>query len=213
MNIPASLLSENYKSKQEHDDKMILNENNTSIIQAWEVIPLKLCSQNTKADFFWVQVGLWISNYLATQSDISYLCKTLVHSEEQHEPTQHQVPAEAHWEKRRDADALPWPSALGWAVPTARRGRAAKCYTWHRAARSHTPLPARSRGHTTSPACNPETSTDADVQGLLAKILTAALGPGVIHQMFTCTDRCLCWSSWFNSHYIIYQATDVIIND
>lgn len=54
MNIPASLLSENYKSKQEHDDKMILNENNTSIIQAWEMIPLKLCSQNTKADFFWV---------------------------------------------------------------------------------------------------------------------------------------------------------------
>lgn len=52
MNIPASLLSENYKSKQEHDDKMILNENNTSIIQAWEMIPLKLCSQNTKADFF-----------------------------------------------------------------------------------------------------------------------------------------------------------------
>lgn len=52
MNIPASLLSENYKSKQEHDDKMILKENNTSIIQAWETIPLKLCSQNTKADFF-----------------------------------------------------------------------------------------------------------------------------------------------------------------
>lgn len=52
MNIPASLLSKNYKSMQEHDDKMILNENNTSIIQAWETIPLKLCPQNTKADFF-----------------------------------------------------------------------------------------------------------------------------------------------------------------
>lgn len=58
MNIPASLLSENYKSMQEHDDRMILNENNTSIIQAWEIIPLKLCSQNPKADFFWVQIGL-----------------------------------------------------------------------------------------------------------------------------------------------------------
>lgn len=34
MNILASLLSENYKSMQEHDDKMILNENNSSIIQA-----------------------------------------------------------------------------------------------------------------------------------------------------------------------------------
>lgn len=52
LNIPASLLSENHKSMQEHDDKMILNENNTSIIQAWEIIPLKLCSQNTKADSF-----------------------------------------------------------------------------------------------------------------------------------------------------------------
>lgn len=52
MNIPASLLSENHKSMQEHDDKMILNENNTSIIQAWEIIPLELCSQNTKADPF-----------------------------------------------------------------------------------------------------------------------------------------------------------------
>lgn len=58
MNIPASLLSENYKSMQEHDDKMILNENNTSLIQAWEIIPLKLCSQNTKTSFFWVQIGL-----------------------------------------------------------------------------------------------------------------------------------------------------------
>lgn len=213
MNIPASLLSENYKSMQEHDDKMILNENNTSLIQAWEIIPLKLCSQNTKTSFFWVQIGLWISNYMATQSNLGYIGKTLLHSEDQHEPAQHQVPAEAHWEKRRDANALPWPSALRWAVPPARRGPAAKSYTRHRAARSHTLLPARSRGHGSSPARDPETTTDADVQGLLAKILTAALGPGVIHQMFTCTDRCLCWSSWFNSHYITYQATDVIIND
>lgn len=52
MNIPASLLSENYKSMQEHDDKMISNENNTSLIQAWEIIPLKLCSQNTKTGGF-----------------------------------------------------------------------------------------------------------------------------------------------------------------
>lgn len=56
-------------------------------------------------------------------------------------------------------------------------------------------LTAQSRRHVSSPACDPATSSDADVQGLLAKILTAALGPGVIHQMFTCTDRCLCWSS------------------
>lgn len=34
MNILASLLSENLKSMQEYDDKMILSENNTSIIQA-----------------------------------------------------------------------------------------------------------------------------------------------------------------------------------
>lgn len=213
MNIPASLLSENYKSMQEHDDRMILNENNTSIIQAWEIIPLKLCSQNPKADFFWVQIGLWISNYMATQGNLGYLCKTLLLSEDQHECAQHQVPAEARWEKRRDADASPWASALGQTVPTARRGPAARCYTRHWAARSHSLVPTRSTGHGSSPACEPETASDTDVQGLRAKILTAALGPGVIHQMFTCTDRCLCWSSWFNSHYIIYQATDVIIND
>lgn len=138
MNIPASLLSENYKSMQEHDDRMILNENNTSIIQAWEIIPLKLCSQNPKADFFWVQIGLWISKYMATQSNLGYLCKTLQHSEDQHQPAQHQVPAEARWEKRRDADASPWALALGRAVPPARRGPAAQCYTRQRAARSHT---------------------------------------------------------------------------
>lgn len=34
MNIPASLLSENYKSMQEHDDKITSNENNTGIIEA-----------------------------------------------------------------------------------------------------------------------------------------------------------------------------------
>lgn len=51
MNTPASLLSENYKSMQEHDDKIILNENNTSIIQAQEMSPLMLWSQNTQADF------------------------------------------------------------------------------------------------------------------------------------------------------------------
>lgn len=206
MNIPASLLSENYKSMQEHDDKMILNENNTSIIQAWEIIRLKLCSQNTKADYFGCK--------LDCESQTTWLLRaTLVTSVKP--PCIQRTSTSLPNTKCQQSltDGLAWPSALGWAVPTARRGPAAKCYTRHPAARSHTPSPARSTGHGSSAACDPETSTDADVQGLLAKILTAALGPGVIHQMFTCTDRCLCWSSWFNSHYIIYQATDVIIND
>lgn len=33
MDTLASLLSENYKSMQEHDDEMTLNKNNTSAIQ------------------------------------------------------------------------------------------------------------------------------------------------------------------------------------
>lgn len=44
---------------------------------------------------------------MATQSNLGYLCKTLLLSEDQHKSAQHQVPAEARWEKRRDANASP----------------------------------------------------------------------------------------------------------
>lgn len=203
MNIPASLLSENYKSMQEHDDRMILNENNTSIIQAWEIIPLKLCPQNTKADFFGCK--------LVCESQTTRLLRATSVRLSCAQRTSRSLPTtkcQLRLAGRSAVMLMPCPDPGHWGELCPQRGG-----DLLRSARSHTLRAARSRGRGSSPACDPGTSTDADVQGLLAKILTAALGPGVIHQMFTCTDRCLCWSSRFNSHYIIYQATDVIIND
>lgn len=180
--------------------------------------PLILRAQKTKADILTFSTELWISVYVATQNDTSYLCKP---------PLLFRGQAQAHASHegqlrlpREEPQNCCWCCApnLSAGLSSAQHkwleGHVPKQYTREQAARSRTRLCANSIGrqHVAPPACGSVTSGDADVQSLFAKTPTAAPGPWVVHQMFTCTDRCLCWSSWFNAHYITYQAADGIIS-
>lgn len=172
--------------------------------------PLTLRAQNTKADIS--AVNLWLPRTIPVTPG-NFSCS----SEDQHKPMYHCL-----YQLRLLREEPQWCWCLapkvstGWVLPSkCTGGDTFPRDSPDRNHANHAPcrlLTSQRRQHVSPPECDPATSSDTDIQGLFAKRLNAALGPWVVHQMFTCTDICLCWSSWFSSHYIIYQATDVIIN-